>query len=147
MLGDGDVDRMPRLILEPGLEDSAVGASIGGDAMDHQLIVEGHDARAADPRYGRDHADPMEPATERDTAAVSRTAACGDAPSHLRLTAEVLAEPGLTFREERGGTTLVLGPDGPGRDRDDDASLRVDDDTQHTGTGRPPQGVRERAAG
>jgi hypothetical protein len=70
----------------------------------------------------------MEPATERDTPAVSGAAARGDPPRHVGLAAEMLAEPRLALGEERGSSPFVLGPYRPSRDGHHDASVRVDDD-------------------
>ena len=128
MLVDRCADLASRLVLEPRLEDGAVRSSIRADPVDDEFVVECDDVGSTHPGHSRHDADPVETATERDAAAIAGTAAGCDPPSDLGLTAEMLAEPGLTLREERGSTTLVLGPDGPGRDRDDDASLGMDDD-------------------
>src|SRR3954471_1043145 len=146
MLADGRLDLAARFLLQPDLEDRAVGPSIGGDAVDHELVVERDDVRSTETGHRRHDADPMQPAMERDPAAVARTAAGRDAPSDVRLAAEVFAQPRFAFGQERHGSTFVLGSDRPRRDRDDDASVGMDDDPQHTSARRPAERVREGAS-
>jgi hypothetical protein len=76
----------------------------------------------------------MEPPSERDAAAVARTAARCDPSRDLGLLPEVLPEPRLSFGEERGSSVFVLGSHRPRRNRDHDAAVRMDHDPQHSGT-------------
>jgi hypothetical protein len=83
----------------------------------------------------------MEPATERDAATVPGPTPGGDPPRDVGLMAEMFAEPRLALGEERGSSPLVLRPDRPSRDRHHDPPVRMDDDAQHAGTGRPSKRV------
>jgi hypothetical protein len=76
----------------------------------------------------------MEPATERDAATVPGATTRRDPPRDVRLMAEMLAQPRLALGEERSSSPFVLGSDRPCRDRDDDTSVGMDDDAQHSGT-------------
>jgi hypothetical protein len=98
--------------------------------MDDQLVVEGDDVGAADPGHRRDDAHPVEAATERDAAAVSRSTARSGPSGDGRLVTKMLAQPRLAFREEGVRPALVLRTDRSRGDGDDDAAVRMDDDTQ-----------------
>lgn len=115
--------------------------------MDHDFILEGDDIRPADPRYRGHDTDPMESATERDGATVPCATAGGDPPRDVGLMAEMLAKPRLALGKERGSSPLVLRPDSPSRDRHHDTSIRMDDDPDHAGTGRPAKRVWEGPTG
>ena len=133
MIGDGRVDRASRFDPQPCFEDRRVRTPFGADAVDHELIIERNDIRAADPGHGRYDPDPMQSAAERDAAAIPRTTAGCDPSSHLGLLPEVLPEPWLAFSEERGSSPFVVGPHRACRHRHDDAAVRMDDDAQHPG--------------
>jgi hypothetical protein len=137
MLRDRHLDHPAGLVPEPGLQDRGIGPAIRGDSVDHKLIVERDDIGAPDAGDGRHGTDPMEPAPERDAATVPGPTARRDPPRDVGLMAEMLAQPPLALGEERGSSALMLRADRPCRDRDDDASIRVDDDPQHASTGRP----------
>jgi hypothetical protein len=72
----------------------------------------------------------VEAATERDAAAVSRSTARSGPSGDGRLVTKMLAQPRLAFREEGVRPALVLRTDRSRGDGDDDAAVRMDDDTQ-----------------
>jgi len=92
---DGRVDQASCLAAHPGFEDGGIGASLRTDPMDDELVVERDDIGAADAGHGRDHADPMQSAAERDTAPIPGTTARCDPSGDLGLLPEVLPEPRL----------------------------------------------------
>ncbi len=75
VLVDRCADLASRLVLEPRLEDGAVRSSIRADPVHDEFVVECDDVGSTHSGHGRHDADPVETATERDTAAVARTAA------------------------------------------------------------------------
>jgi hypothetical protein len=88
----------------------------------------------------------MEPAAERDAATVTRAAARGDPSSDFGLVPYMLPDPWLAFGKERGSSPFMLRPDRPCRDRDDHATVRVDDDAQDARPRGAPERIGERPA-
>jgi hypothetical protein len=140
-------DGLTRRFSQPTLEDRGVRPSIGRDPMDHQLVIEGDDIGSADPRNGRDDADAMEPAEERDLATMRGPTTCRELRHEGCLTPEVAAEPGLALGQERHGVALAIPPAGTSGDRHDDASLGMEHDPESASSRRMAERERDRAAG
>ena len=128
---------------------TAVGPPIrGGATNDDQVLAVATDAfhaRSPDARPGRLETQSMEVAAIADQGAVLQSAPRRELLARVGLASEVAAEPRLPLREERGDVALRVGPSPPagGRDRHDDAALRVDDHAQRARPRRPPERVRD----
>ena len=123
MRHDRGRDRAARPLTQPALEDRGIGAPIRRDAMDHKLVGEGDNVGSPGARHGRHDANAMEPATERDHAAVRGAATASKLCDEGSLTIEVTAQPWLALGEERDCVLPAISPTGPGRHGHDHAPL------------------------
>jgi hypothetical protein len=67
----------------------------------------------------------MEPAPERDHAAMRGSASGGELGDQCGLPIEMTTEPWLTLGEERHGVSFTVALPGAGRDRHDHAAIGV----------------------
>ena len=104
--------------------------------MDHQLVGERDHVGPPHARNCRHLADAMEPATERDHAAVRGTATFRELCDERSLTSKVATKPRLALGEERDGVSLTVAAAGPRRHRHHHAAFRVQDDPKATGSRR-----------
>ena len=146
---DDPLDLGPGPGAEPRLEDDGRGSTIrGGTTNDDQVLAVATDtfhARSPDARPGRLETQSMEVAAIADQGAVLQAAPRRELLARVGLASEVAAEPRLPLREERGDVAFRVGPSPPagGRDRHDDAPLRMDDHAQRARPRRPPERVRD----
>ncbi len=117
-------------------------------SVDDQLVVEARHRRTAGADHRRHDPDRHDQPLEADGSAIAGAATGGELGPDIRVPGQVTADPWLALPEEFDGAPLAIRPPSAGRrDRDHDATLRVDDDAKPAGPRRVAQRVREGAAG